>query len=150
MPNLYGVANAPSVLSVVSGNIGAANIFPATGTETNLVDSGAMVAPSQGYFYPVIWACFVWQAQTSVPTGVSIAGRIGAGADFDTWNTNMGGLTVGGVYTWTVFLAGTPSQTPWQGAGSHIFLTALQTGGAPMFTTAGARAVFGLMRAPDQ
>lgn len=151
MPNLYGVANAPNILAASNGLLGGANITLVSGPETNIADSGALIAPSQGWFYPIVMATVPWQAVTAAPLGFIYAARIGAGADFDGFNYNLTGVTAGPVYTWTVILIGPASSVPWQGAGSHIYTTAiLNSAGTVTLFNQGSHFVAGLLRAPDQ
>lgn len=145
--NLYGVANAPNIALTVPA-IG--NLACNPGVETNVMDSGVMIAPSQGFYYPVIQFQGVFSFGASAPTGIVFAGRIGAGADFATWTANLAGMA-GSTFEWfNTTLIGPPSSVPWISPGSHIFVTVNPTAQAITISNVGSYAAVFLIRAPDQ
>lgn len=147
-PNLYGVSNAPtrSVTLLPSGDI----VIPGTSTWTTVYSTSAIVAPSQGFFYPVIMGFFQMLWSATAPTAIYSGFSIGAGSVVDT--NQYDGVFYGAgasYYRDQIFLVGTPSETTWRAPGSVINI---QFNSNQSCTCRGFqfRCVITLMRAPDQ
>lgn len=145
--NLYGVANPSPPLVVYSGG-GDLALTP--GTETNVISSAAIVAPSGGWFYPVVWTTITVVYGATPPTLLTLGGRIGAGADFANviFDGNTYAATTQQQYIYT--LIGPASQVAWQGAGSIVNVTLLAATTSCTFRAFASRAAIGIFRAPDQ
>ena len=147
MANLYGVANAPFIDNPTG--IGSSVACPA-GAETNAVPSTAMIAPSNGYYYPVAWGYIPIILGATAPSAVVLALRIGNGADI-AQQAIPGTLLVNNATIWVPSIYfGPPSQTPWMGAGSILNISVTPTGQAVTVGNGGLGVYFGLLRAPDQ
>jgi hypothetical protein len=147
MANLYGVANSPGM--PINVQIGSAIGCPAN-TETNILDSGALIAPSQGWFYPIIWINIVFTYTATPPSSVLIGGRIGAGADFYQYGINGNTIVASGTQNMICFLVGPASQTVWQAPGSHLILSVFPQTNSCTVSNFGTAGWFMLYRAPDQ
>lgn len=144
--NLYGVANAPAL--AVKATFGGV-ICPA-GVETNLISSPPLVAPSQGYFYVVCNLMIFVAYQPTLPSAVTFAARIGAGADFDSYPVNLANVAVSTGFEYSLTLISPAFSIPWLGAGSVVNTTANPTGFQINTTGIGSQCWFMLVRAPDQ
>lgn len=147
MPNLYGVANAPNLwVNVLLGG----PVTLTANTETNFLDSGALIAPSNGWYYPVVWLQVCITYGTPIPTNTFFAARIGAGADFLQYGMNNSIIVAAATQMYSLQFVGPASTVPWQGAGSHVFVSGLANTTAATVSQFGTWAHFWLMRAPDQ
>ena len=149
MANLYGVAN-PIIYPAYATVIGGVDLACPAGTETNVIDSGALVAISNGYYYPVVCSYMNVTLGATPPTSLVVAARIGAGSDFSTFGPYPSLLVAGATLFITGMLVGPISQTAWQGAGSHIFVTVNPVAQGITFRSYSSGAFFYLYRAPDQ
>lgn len=143
--NLYGVAN-PVILPITASAAGPVSC--SAGVETTLMSTPALVAPSAGYFYPLIWFTFTLNLGATPATGLTIAFKIGGGSDVDTFFT-AGFGSYASNYTWlATTLLGQPSNTAWQAPGSIINITG--NSGGQLSAIYNMKYVVALFRAPDQ
>jgi len=147
--NLYGVANAPG-FPLAYNLIGGADIALPTGVETNIIDSGVITAPSQGYFYPIAWLALVFSLGATPPGGLQIAIRVNGGADQQAYGWNGAFLIASANLMDFHILIGTPSQIFAPGAGAHVQISAQSQTQPSTARFAGSEAVIALYRAPDQ
>lgn len=149
MANLYGVAN-PVIYPATQSTIAFANIPCPAGSETNIVDSNAIYAVSAGFYYPVVWAgvCILYGA--SIPTSITINGRIGAGSDFMQYQVDVGAVAANAIVTYFPTLIGPMSQVTWLPPGVHIFVSLSPVGQPITAAQIGTYCTFSLFRAPDQ
>jgi hypothetical protein len=145
--NLYGVANPVAVPIILST---ATLIACNPGVETTVLSSAPLVAPSAGFFYPLIFLAFLIQFGATLPTTLSFNARIGAGADFDQMGLNMSAATALGNIMYYFPLVGIPSNVAWAGSGSVLNLTINAAAQLVNFIGSGSRAIVALYRAPDQ
>jgi hypothetical protein len=145
--NLYGVAN-PAILPVLAG-MGAAVACP-IGVETNLIDSGALIAPSSGYFYPVVFANITINYSSPATNVIIFGARIGAGSDFDSFGPPGPSVVAGAWQLIFHTFIGSPSNTVWQAPGAHIFITGNPNSQITTVSNFSTQAWFALYRAPDQ
>lgn len=148
MPNLYGVANAPG-LPVFATNIGNANIPCPAGSWTPVITSPAMIAPSAGYFYCMIWTTTIIAQGATVATALFAAAQIGAGSVANQVGLGGQAFVANATELVSLFTFSSPSQTAWQGAGSTVSLN-LQAVTNAVTCYANSEACFVLLRAPDQ
>lgn len=143
--NLYGVAS-PVALPLTGEAVGPVNCNPSV--ETIIVTMPAMAAPSAGYFYPMLWfSCSVQQGAT-VPTSITIAAKIGAGSDFDSFYVVPASYMVNNYGYFSSALVGAASNVAWQGSGSVLNLTCNPAG--QLVIVYNIKWVAALFRAPDQ
>jgi len=147
MANLYGVANPVPLPVVVS--VGTSVVCPAN-TATIFLTSPALVQPSQGYFYPILWltACINYGA--TAPGLITITAQIGAGSAFDTYV--QGGIVLydNSSQIVSVCLVGPLSQVTWQSPGSVVNVLCNPATNGVTMQQGPTRATFALFRAPDQ
>jgi hypothetical protein len=143
--NLYGVANpvALPLEGIIFGPIACPS-----GVETVIATTAALIAPSAGYFYPMVWFSLTLACGAAVPTSLVLAFKIGAGSDANSAYFVPGGY-MASTYSWpSCALVGPPSNVVWQGAGSVINLTCNPT--AQAVNCYNINYVAALYRAPDQ
>jgi hypothetical protein len=148
MPNLYGVANAPCLLTLTIP-LNAADVTVATASITAIGSSPALIAPSNGYFYCKVDCGITIVHGASVATGLNMFLQIGAGSYGGGVGWNMFGMAANGAYQLVYSNFTIASQVAWQGGGSTVTVglqAATQTVTAKSF----GWAVFSLLRAPDQ
>lgn len=147
MSNLYGVAN-PVLLPVVL-TTGGDVALPA-GTETTVLSTSALIAPSQGFFYPLVMCHLAVLMGATAPTNLVLAFKLGAGSDVDTQAVSPATLNNGATSFYHYDLLGVASQTAWQSPGTVINITFNPTAQAATFKAVGSRVLVALFRAPDQ
>jgi len=147
MANLYGVANAPNVF-VNAQNL-PGNIACPANTTTTIYTTPAMIAPSNGYFFPAVWANIFINSGASISTGFNCYIAIGAGSYVGISSVGAYGMVANQTVAIEFAGCGPASQVAWQGAGSTVSIgispatnacTAMQI--SPILVM--------LMRAPDQ
>lgn len=148
MGNLYGVAGQPP-LAVVAACIGAADVAVASGTETNVIASGALAAAFPGNYYPVMTGLLAVLLGATAPTGLTVAFRIGAGSDVDSYTVATALLVNAATIQIPICLVGASSGTAWIGAGSTLNVTLNPVAQAVTAKFVGSRCLFQLLRAPD-
>ena len=149
MANLYGVDN--TVLTPNSaGLIGGADVFCPAGVETNIIATPALIAPSNGYFVPMLWLNVAITFAATPATNVSVGARIGAGADFDYYNLNAALIVANATIMLNGFLSGVAAQVPWFQPGSVVYVSLNPTAQAVNARVLGSRALYWLARAQDQ
>ena len=144
--NLYGVANAPIITSLV----GQSAVACPAGVATVVASVGPIIAPSQGFFYP---ACF-WMTDVtygaSVPSSVTYAFRIGAGSNLDAAQVSPLTFVAAATYDATICMFGPASSVPWLAPGSTVNFTVTPTAQGVTANSVAGRIWFALFRAPDQ
>lgn len=149
MANLYGVANAP-LLPLILNTIGNVDIACPANTETNFIQTPALIAPSQGFFYPMAWCGVHILTGATPPTSVVIALRINNGADLGSAGIDASMLLANANSMIYYTLIGPASQTAWQGTGSQIQLSANFATQAGTVKFPSTTCTITLFRAPDQ
>jgi hypothetical protein len=114
------------------------------------MDSGPMVAPSGGWYYPVCWAVLSVVYGATLPTNVGFNFQIGAGSGLQGLAINNSIMVANATQQYCYTFVGPPSTVPWQGAGSHLIFTAQFNTNPATVSHNGTFAHFWLMRAPDQ
>jgi hypothetical protein len=143
--NLYGAAN-PVALPVGTTVFGP--IACPSSVETTIATSPALIAPSSGYFYPLVWLTVQTLNGATAPGGLVFAAKIGAGSDFDTFYVVPSGFYANQYMYFTGTMCGFASNTLWQAPGSVINMTANPTG--QPITCYNMKYMIALFRAPDQ
>lgn len=148
MANLYGVANSPGMPTLLSP-IAGSDVACSNDVVTTVGTIPALVAPSQGYFYAMVWAGFVIGAGATPPSGLTLELAIGAGSYVVVAGVAPSGLTAS--VNNNVFLMGVTaaSQSAWQGAGSTVRV-GLFPGAQSITVRQQSWAYAVLLRAPDQ
>lgn len=149
MANLYGVANNIGI-PIYTNLIGGANVAVPAGVETNVADSGLIIAPSNGYFATVWAGALTVTMGVSVPTSLIIAARIGAGSDYTQFQVPSNIFVASANLFVPFFVAGPSSQVPWQPPGSHVYLTVTAAGQAVNISQLFSTTFFWLIRGSDQ
>lgn len=147
MANLYGVANAPQItfqiLSFGSTTTCNANVI------TPVLTSGAITAPSQGWFQVIAWLCLRIINGATTPTGLAFQMAIGAGSYNNATQIGGQGLTPSASNYITAMCETVPAQTAWMGAGSTVtFGVTAQTNSTQI--AADSCGLLMLMRTADQ
>ena len=146
MPNDWGTA-MPVILPAFT--FGGSDINCVAGVETTIQSQG-LAAISPGIYYPMIFFNMIITIGATPPSQIVVAGKIGAGADFQTIGTNPVLLVANANLVMTGLMVGTPSDVPWRGAGSTVNVTITSTGQAVVSKGSGSYVQWFLMRAPDQ
>ena len=149
MANLYGVANAPVQVGYV-GTIGGVDIVCPASVETNFADTGLLVAPSQGWFFPWNVMVITLAMGATVPTSLQFGIRVNNGADVQTIGVNTALYVPNGVFLWTLPIFGSASQTLYAGTGSHVQFSLDPVSQPCTIRAAGTYVQTLLLRAPDQ
>jgi hypothetical protein len=149
VPNLYGVANAPG-LPTFATLIGAANITLPAGVETAIITSPPLVAPSAGFFYPLIFGYSVVTQGAVGAGGATWFARIGNGADFLSISFPGFLLPANASVALPLLGAGAASEVPWRSPGSTITISWNISSGAATCYYPFSTVYFVLLRAPDQ
>lgn len=148
MANLYGVANAPG-LPLLTGNFPTSDTVCTANVFTTIYTSPPLVAPSQGYFYAMVFVCLQVQTGATIPAGVLFGVAIGAGSVTNIVSYATYPMAVSTSY-YVPFYTFTPvSQSAWQGAGSTISL-AFQPSTNNANVLHNSEGIITLLRAPDQ
>lgn len=148
MANLYGVANAPGLPTLLSGaNFPGGIVNP--GVYSQIGTSATLVAPSQGYFYALVILTLEITFGATTPSTLFFGTSIGAGSVSNTLGIGQNGLTANGSNVITVPLFSPVSQVAWQGAGSTVGFW-LQPGGVAVTMNTTSTGLVVLQRAPDQ
>lgn len=146
MGNVYGIANPGVVPTLVS--TGGDVACPA-GTETTVLTSAAIIAPTPGDYFPLIWLSAAVLLGATPPTALVFAFKIGAGSDVVTFTQPPATLVANATLAATPILLGVNSGTAWVGTGSVINVTVNATGQAVTFKAGGSQALIALFRGPD-
>lgn len=147
MANLYGVANAPG-MPTRFGPSADTNI-PAN-TWTTVCSSIPMIAPSAGWFYPIVWCVISTQFASPYPADFRVGLAIGAGSVGDQYAMDAIDFPIGGRPICPGTLIGPASQVAWRGAGSVLNIQ-VYSATNPMIVPGYQTACIGVLyRAPDQ
>lgn len=149
MANQYGVANTPLTATLTS-TIGAADVSCPSATETNVVAQILKGSDTSGFYYPEAIGVLVLVLGATPPGGITIAMRIGAGADIQSFSIAPTLLVASATLMIPIGLVAVASQVPWQGAGSTLNLTVNPTTQAVTAKFATTAVVMRLVRATDQ
>lgn len=148
MANLYGVANGTPQAGIF-GNVGSpSNVTCPAGVETTCFTMAAY-GLSPGYYYPIIFAEVLIQYGATLPGALQVAGKIGAGSDFDVAPINVGVVAASTTYFYSYVLVGPESSTIYVPPGSTINVTIAPTGQAVTMLSGGSRCVLWLCRGND-
>ncbi|SRR5579884_1068332 len=148
MGNIYGVAN-PQPIAAAYGTASSADVTLTAGSEITVITTGAIVAPSPGFWYPMIWLSWTVVLGATASTALVFAFKLGSGADVDTFTIEPGLLQNNAELQSCVVLVGVASATAWVGSGSTINITGKATAQNATFKGVGSRAVVRLIRGPD-
>lgn len=148
MANLYGVANAPS-FSVFANTIGSANIACPASTNTPIITTTAIVAPSQGYFYVLAWINAEVLIGATPPTSLTFTIAIGAGS-FVNGVGPAGSMIASTTELVSAATFSANSQVAWISPGSTVSIACNPFAQPVTVNNAGTWAMFTIMRAPDQ
>jgi hypothetical protein len=149
MANLYGVAN-PVIAPLGTGTIGGANIALPANVETIIATSPALIAISNGIYYPAIFGQMCCQPNAAGLNAFTISARTGGGADWATQSYPINTLGAGQYLILPFIWFGPQSTVAWQGAGSVLNITATAGGVAGQALGVGTYFFCTLFRAPDQ
>ena len=148
MGNIYGVAGqAP--LPAVYGCVSGADVTLTADTEVTFITTGAISAAYPGNYYPLIQGVLVNYLGGTKPNALTIAFKIGSGADVVTYTVDPGQLVNSAKIVVPFCLIGVASGTQWVGSGATINITALGTAQASTAKNVGTYALVSLVRAPD-
>lgn len=149
MANLYGVANSAGLV-YAANTIGGADVVCNAGTNTAVVTSPVIVAPSQGFFFVLGLLSLTVTTGATSPGGLNIGIGIGAGSVGNVLGPS--GLVLPA--SSTIYVSSYPwsasSQTAWQGLGSTVTVYVQAVGQAVTVRNSGTWVTFLLTRAPDQ
>lgn len=148
MGNIYGVAN-PYPLAATYATVGGVDVACPADTETTVITTGALVAPSPGFWYPVVFVFGRWLSGATKPNTLTIAFKLGAGADVASYVVDPAALVNAGRTAIVCSLVGLASATAWVKNGSTLNITALAAAQAGTFLNAGSQALVLLLRGPD-
>jgi hypothetical protein len=146
--NLYGVSN-PAPLLFYTTLISGANTNCPAGTETNLLQTPLIIAPSSGAFYPVAWVNLTVTVGGTSPTLVTLGHRINGGADLGTFNVNTSLFVAGATVTFTWYAIGPASRTLWVAPGSQYQISLNPTAQAVTAIYSFCQGSMGVLRAAD-
>jgi hypothetical protein len=146
MPNLYGVANAPGPVVVLNQ---PGDVACPVGANTIVASSPPLIAPSQGFYYPVVWCSFSINFGATNPSLLYLQFQIGAGSTVDFYEVDLLSMGANARINYFPTLVGTPSQTPWVSPGSVINITVNPTSQAVTSAGYASRYRIALLRAPD-
>lgn len=147
-PNLYGVANTGPAL-YYGTLLNAGGVTCPAGVETNVIALGPVTALAQGVYYPVFWAQLSIQSGATAPTQIVLGAKIGAGADFATFQPYNGLFIAGQVNVIWWYGIGQPSRAPWVTPGSVINITVNPLAQSVSCVYYCSQAIGGVFRAPD-
>lgn len=147
MANLYGVANAPGLPSLAANS--TADVNCPSGATTPVIVTAPLIAPSNGYFYAMLWAQLEITMGATVPASIYCGAAIGAGSFVNNFGYATGGFAANGTYYLPFYTFTTPSQTAWQGAGSTVSMGVIP-GGQAIVVRQYSYMMATLFRAPDQ
>lgn len=148
MANLYGVANSPGQPGQVT-LIGGADVNCPAGSETNILTSPPLIAPSNGYFYAWASGIITLVCGTTPPTAITVGIRVGAGADTMQFGINTSFLTASDFFMVPIGLFTPESTIPWQGAGSTVSIGITPVTGLCVARVQGSSVCIGLLRGID-
>lgn len=120
MANLYGVANAPQITFQIIGF--SASTLCTANVITPVFVTGAIQAPSPGYFQILAWANLRITNSATPPTGIAFQVAIGAGSYGTASSIGGAGFTPSGSNYFTICAETPASQVAWTGAGSTVTL----------------------------
>lgn len=147
MANLYGVANAPG-MPIRFGPASDTNI-PAN-VWTTVCSSPPMIAPSPGWFYPIVWVVISTQFASPYPADFRVGLAIGAGAVVDQFTMDAIDFSTGGRPICPGTLNGVASQVAWRGTGSVLNIQVYSATNPMIVPGYQTWCVGALYRAPDQ
>lgn len=149
MANLYGVANVLSPFSTFT-LIGGADVACPAATETNIIAATLAGQDTSGFYFPFAFATVVLLMGATPATSITLAIRVGAGADMNTQAIPPAVLVANATVVFPLHIRGTTSQAAYQSPGSVINLTVNPTAQAVTAKFVGCHAAMGLTRASDQ
>lgn len=143
--NLYGVSQPgfTAVIPLIGGDV-VCN----AGVETNVYGQ-AISAPSQGNWYLVISGVLVILMGATAPGAISIGARIGAAADFDSYNVGAAMLVNNATISIPILLMSAANQSNFFPGGSTFNFTLNATGQNITAKNLGSRLIYQLFRGPD-
>lgn len=140
--SIWGIAEPQAVAAIVTAG---GDVAVSAGTETNVLSSSTLTAPTLGNWYPYIDATLAILLGATPPTALVAAVRIGAAADFDTYTVAPATLTANATLVIGVSFVGVNSRSQWTpGGGGVINLTLLATAQAVTLKAVGSRAIMQL------
>jgi hypothetical protein len=146
---LYGVAN-PLAVPALAGTIGSADVVCSAGVETNVIAISVNPPISQGWYYPVVEGSLAVAIGATSPTGVIVAGRIGAGADFASQGMMSASLSPNFNLNYFFMIFGTTTFLAYPIGASILNISILSVGQAITIRNNGSQAYGYWQRAPDQ
>ena len=148
MANNYGIANLGLI---IQEPFQAGDVACPAGTETTIMSTTAMKGTDpSGVYLPWVFFNIAILLGATPPTALKIAAKIGAGADFNSYNVAPAVLVANATLSLGLSMVGGASIAPWQGAGSIINLTVNPTGQAVTAKGQPGYADVFLFRGPDQ
>lgn len=148
MANLYGVANAPGQF-FAANTIGGANVACPPNVFTPIITTGTIIAPSNGYFFVMVWLTLEVAFGATVPTDLQIGCQIGAGSNGNTAGPSAS-FTPNVTQQIVSVTATATSQVAWQPPGSTVTVNLRPGAQAVTVNNAGTWMFFVPFRAPDQ
>jgi hypothetical protein len=146
--NLYGVANAPGFIATGYSAVGAISCPAAA--YTTVMTFNNIVAPSQGYFYPICWGSWTIGFTTTLPTDLRLGFNINGGSTVDQFQIDTALYVSNGWLQVYSVLNGTPSSTLWLAPGATINFTVNPITNLVNFRNYSSKFTVMLLRAPDQ
>jgi hypothetical protein len=146
--NLYGVAN-PVLTSGVQGPSG--DFTCPAGVLTVVLQTGPIIAPSPGYYYPMVWGVVIYGTGATPPSDVYVGLTINGGSFVDNYKADGNYYAIANAtFDVNFALVGTPSNTLWRSPGSVIQI-AIEPFTQPVsYRGYTPRFVYSLFRAADQ
>ena len=147
MPNLYGVSNStPLGTFTKPGGDTVCN----AGVYTTFCSSTALIAPSAGFYYPVLLGTVVVGVGATPPSGIQLAFIIGSGSLVDWINLDAALYPANQIFQTGFALVGTAAEVPWRNPGSVLNVQCNPTGQNVTVRAFESRVTYLLLRAPDQ
>lgn len=143
--NLYGVSQ-PGFTPVPFANGGDQSC--GAGAETNIF-SQTITAPGQGNWYIVMWGVVAILLGATPPGTITIGGRIGSAADFDSYSVATAPLLANATLQIPFLLCSTANQANFFPTGSAFNVTLNPSAQAVTFKNTGSRTLYQLFRGPD-
>lgn len=149
MPGTSWGTSIPSPTALVYGTASSADVTLTAGSEITCITTGALTAPSNGPWYPIIIATFAVVMGGTASTALVFAFKLGSGADVDTYTVEPGMLVNSAEFTIAIPLVGVVSTTAWVDSGSTINITGKATTTACTVKGVGTRALVELRRGAE-
>ena len=147
--NVWGTQN-PSYVQGFGGTVAGADVACPSGSETNVIQIATVVAPTPGQWRTLIVGVLGISLGATPPTAIVLAARIGAGADFDSYQVPVGALVANATLAMPVFLNGPISTTLWFPSAPTVNITVAPTAQAVTVRFVGSRAYCNIWRLGDQ